>query len=245
MRGAHEWEIRGGRGDEPPAPAARVRRADARRADVLAGRDGAQHRAARDRGGPRRSRPDRVGVDRVRAGHRRHGPAVGTAGGPVRPAPGPADRAGRVPRGIGGVRGGAVHGVAHRVPRRAGGAAAGCLTSSMFALTGDLFEPRERARYQGYSALIFAVSSVAGPLVGGFLTDHASWRWVFYVNLPLGLAAAAAVVLFLRLPRPRRRPRIDYPGIALLGAAVTCFTLLTIWAGTRYAWDSPEVAALA
>lgn len=125
------------------------------------------------------------------------------------------------------------------------GAAAGCLTSSMFALTGDLFEPRERARYQGYSALIFAVSSVAGPLVGGFLTDHASWRWVFYVNLPLGLAAAAAVVLFLRLPRPRRRPRIDYPGIALLGAAVTCFTLLTSWAGTRYAWDSPEVAALA
>ncbi|WP_433471999.1 MDR family MFS transporter [Spirillospora sp. CA-142024] len=125
------------------------------------------------------------------------------------------------------------------------GAAAGCLMSSMFALTGDLFEPRERAKYQGYSALIFAVSSIAGPLAGGFLTDHASWRWVFYVNLPLGLAATATTVLFLRLPRPDGRPRIDYPGIVLLGAAVTCFTLFTSWAGTRYAWGSPVVLALA
>lgn len=125
------------------------------------------------------------------------------------------------------------------------GAAAGCLMSSMFALTGELFEPRERARYQGYSALIFAVSSVAGPLVGGFLTDHASWRWVFYVNLPLGLLATATTVLFLRLPEPAGRPRIDYPGIVLLGAAVTCFTLFTSWAGTRYAWTSPVVLGLA
>ena len=124
------------------------------------------------------------------------------------------------------------------------GAAAGCLMSSMFALTGDLFEPRERAKYQGYSALIFAVSSIAGPLVGGFLTDHASWRWVFYVNLPLGLAATATTLLFLRLPAPGRRPRIDYLGIVLLGAAVTCFTLLTSWAGTRHAWDSPVVLGL-
>ena len=125
------------------------------------------------------------------------------------------------------------------------GAAAGCLMSSMFALTGDLFEPRERAKYQGYSALIFAVSSIAGPLVGGFLTDHASWRWVFYVNMPLGLAATATTLVFLRLPRPEGRPRIDYLGIVLLGAAVTCFTLLTSWAGTRYAWDSPVVLSLA
>jgi MFS family permease len=125
------------------------------------------------------------------------------------------------------------------------GAAAGCLMSSMFALTGELFEPRERARYQGYSALVFGVSSIAGPLVGGFLTDHASWRWAFYVNLPLGLAATAITVAFLRLPRPDRRPRIDYAGIAVLGAAVTCFTLLTSWAGTRYAWGSAQVLGLA
>ncbi|WP_433225725.1 MDR family MFS transporter [Actinomadura formosensis] len=125
------------------------------------------------------------------------------------------------------------------------GAAAGCLMSSMFALTGDLFEPRERARYQGYAALIFAVSSVAGPLIGGFLTDHASWRWVFYVNLPLGIAAAVTTVLFLHLPKPEGRPRIDYLGTVLLGAAITCFTLLTAWAGTRHAWGSPVVLMLA
>ncbi|WP_158581523.1 MDR family MFS transporter [Actinomadura spongiicola] len=125
------------------------------------------------------------------------------------------------------------------------GAAAGCLLSSMFALSGDLFEPRERARYQGYSALIFAVSSIAGPLVGGVLADHASWRWAFYVNLPLGLGATAAVVLFLRLPKPEGRPRVDYAGIVLLGAAVTCFTLLTSWAGTRHPWHSPVVIGLA
>ncbi|MEV4008565.1 MDR family MFS transporter [Actinomadura sp. NPDC049753] len=125
------------------------------------------------------------------------------------------------------------------------GAAAGCLMSSMFAVTGELFEPRERARYQGYSALVFAVSSIAGPLAGGVLTDHASWRWVFYLNLPLGLAAASVIVLFLRLPAPQGRPRIDYAGIVLLGAAVTCFTLFTSWAGTRYAWGSPVVLALA
>ncbi|MUN37793.1 MDR family MFS transporter [Actinomadura litoris] len=131
--------------------------------------------------------------------------------------------------------------IAFRAVQGVGG---GCLMSSMFALTGELFEPRERARYQGYSALIFAVSSVAGPLAGGFLTDHASWRWVFYVNLPLGVAALATTLLFLRLPRPERAPRIDYLGIVLLGAAVTCFTLCTSWAGTRYAWGSPAVLAL-
>ncbi|WP_176611261.1 MDR family MFS transporter [Actinomadura sp. WMMB 499] len=125
------------------------------------------------------------------------------------------------------------------------GAGAGCLMGSMFGLTGDLFEPRERARYQGYSAINFALATVAGPLLGGLLTDHASWRWAFYLNLPLGVAAAAAVVAFLRLPKPDREPRVDYLGIVLLGAAVTCFTLFTGWAGTRHAWTSPVVLGLA
>ncbi|GAA3977630.1 hypothetical protein GCM10023085_70070 [Actinomadura viridis] len=124
------------------------------------------------------------------------------------------------------------------------GAGAGCLMASMFALSADLFEPRERARYQSYSAINFAVSSLAGPVIGGFLTDHASWRWVFYVNLPLGAVTLTAVLLFLRLPRPEAKPRIDYPGIVLLGAAVTCFTLLTSWAGTRYAWTDPVILGL-
>ncbi|MEV5829891.1 MDR family MFS transporter [Spirillospora sp. NPDC052242] len=125
------------------------------------------------------------------------------------------------------------------------GAGAGCLMGSMFGLTGDLFEPRERARYQGYSAINFAVATVAGPILGGVLTDHASWRWAFYLNLPLGVAAAVVIVAFLRLPKPDREPRVDYLGIVLLGAAVTCFTLFTSWAGTRHAWTSPVVLGLA
>ncbi|WP_067487522.1 MDR family MFS transporter [Actinomadura hibisca] len=129
--------------------------------------------------------------------------------------------------------------------RVAQGAGAGCLMASMFALTGELFEPRERAKYQGYSALIFAVSSIAGPLVGGSLTEHASWRWAFYVNLPLGLVALGISAVLLKLPEREGRPRIDYPGIVLLAAAVTCFTLLTSWAGTKYAWTSPAVLGLA
>jgi EmrB/QacA subfamily drug resistance transporter len=124
------------------------------------------------------------------------------------------------------------------------GAGAGCLMASSIALSGDLFAPRERAKYQGYTALNFAASSLAGPLIGGFLTDHASWRWAFYVNLPLGAAALAITLRYLRLPRPAGRPRIDYPGIVLLGAAVTCFTLLTSWAGTRYAFTDPMILGL-
>ncbi|RSN70827.1 MDR family MFS transporter [Actinomadura sp. WAC 06369] len=125
------------------------------------------------------------------------------------------------------------------------GAGAGCLMGSTFGLTGDLFEPRERARYQGYSAVNFAVATVAGPILGGFLTDHASWRWAFYLNLPLGVAAAVVIVAFLRLPAPDREPRVDYLGIVLLGAAVTCFTLFTSRAGTHHAWTSPVVLGLA
>ncbi|WP_344596913.1 MDR family MFS transporter [Actinomadura vinacea] len=125
------------------------------------------------------------------------------------------------------------------------GAGAGCLMASMFAVTADLFEPRERAKYQSYPAINFAVSSLAGPLIGGFLTDHASWRWVFYVNIPLGVAALAAILLFLRLPRPEGRPRVDYPGIVLLGSTITCLTLLTSWAGTRYGWTDPLILGLA
>jgi MFS family permease len=116
--------------------------------------------------------------------------------------------------------------------------------ASSIALSGELFEPRERAKYQGYAALNFAVSALAGPLIGGFLTDHASWRWVFYINLPLGAAAVAITMRFLRLPKPQARPRIDYLGIVLLGAAVTCFTLLTSWAGTRYGWTDPVIVGL-
>jgi EmrB/QacA subfamily drug resistance transporter len=131
------------------------------------------------------------------------------------------------------------------VARTAQGVAAGGLMSLAMAAVGDLVSPRERARYQGYIAATFAVATVAGPLVGGVLVDQVSWRWVFYVNLPLGLAALAG--LRLRLPEPEashERAPLDVIGAALLAAATSAFMLACIWGGNRYAWGSPEIVGL-
>jgi EmrB/QacA subfamily drug resistance transporter len=126
------------------------------------------------------------------------------------------------------------------------GAAAGGLMTLAMAAIGDLVSPRERARFQGYIAATFALATVAGPLIGGVLVEHASWRWVFYVNLPLGLLALAG--LHLRLSGAAvERPgaRLDAAGAALLAAATSAFMLVCIWGGTRYAWGSPTIVALA
>jgi EmrB/QacA subfamily drug resistance transporter len=125
------------------------------------------------------------------------------------------------------------------------GAAAGGLMSLANAAVGDLVSPRERGRYQGYIVSTFAVATVAGPLLGGLLVDHAGWRWVFYVNLPVGLAALAG--LRLRFPSPStERPRhaLDAWGAALLAGATSTFMLACIWGGQRYAWASPVILAL-
>src|SRR4051794_17279413 len=122
------------------------------------------------------------------------------------------------------------------------GAAAGGLMTLAMAAVGDLVSPRERGRYQGYIAATFAVATVVGPLVGGVLVEHASWRWVFYVNLPLGLLALAG--LKLRLPAPdieRPTAALDAPGALLLAGATTGLMLACIWGGNRYAWDSPAI----
>src|SRR5881398_3696211 len=96
------------------------------------------------------------------------------------------------------------------------GAGAGGLMVGAQAIIADIVPPRERGRYMGLIGSVFAVSSVAGPLLGGFLVDNLSWRWVFYVNLPIGIAAVAIVIFKLHLPSSRSRHRIDYPGAALL-----------------------------
>ncbi|TML98733.1 MAG: MFS transporter [Actinobacteria bacterium] len=131
------------------------------------------------------------------------------------------------------------------VARLVQGAAAGGLMTIAMAAVGDLVSPRERGRYQGYIVATFAVATVAGPLVGGLLVDHASWRWVFYVNLPLGIAALAG--LRLRLPAPatdRPEHALDTLGAALLAAATSGLMLVCIWGGERYAWGSPTIVAL-
>src|SRR5213595_321504 len=110
------------------------------------------------------------------------------------------------------------------------GAAAGGLMALAMAAVGDLVSPRERGRYQGYIAMAFAVATVVGPLIGGLLVDHAGWRWVFYVNLPLG--AAALVALNRTLPAPEiEAPAhpLDWPGAALLAGATSALMLTCIW----------------
>ena len=125
------------------------------------------------------------------------------------------------------------------------GAAAGGLMALAMAAVGDLVSPRERGRYQGYIAATFAIATVAGPLIGGLLVDHTSWRWVFYVNLPLGAAALAG--LRARLPAPpvdRRDAPLDAAGALLLAGATSALMLACIWGGGKFAWGSAEIVGL-
>jgi EmrB/QacA subfamily drug resistance transporter len=125
------------------------------------------------------------------------------------------------------------------------GAAAGGLMTLAMAAVGDLVSPRERARYQGYIAATFAVATVAGPLLGGVLVENASWRWVFYVNLPVGLAALAGLRARMpATPGDGSGERLDGIGAGLLAAATGALMLACIWGGTRYGWDSPQILGL-
>src|SRR4051812_21323911 len=125
------------------------------------------------------------------------------------------------------------------------GLGAGGLMTLAMAIVADIVPPRERGRYQSYIQMVFVVASVAGPLLGGLFADHLSWRWVFYVNLPIGLVALALISATLHLPVERTRARIDYLGGALLAGGLTCILLVTTWGGREFAWGSVEIAALA
>ena len=103
------------------------------------------------------------------------------------------------------------------------GIGAGGLMALSQAVIGDMVVPRERGRYQGYFSAAYAIASVAGPILGGVLTQYVSWRWVFWINLPLGILAIYLAVTRLRmLPVKRRAAAIDYPGIVLMSAGLTC-----------------------
>ena len=125
------------------------------------------------------------------------------------------------------------------------GIGAGGLMVGAQAIIADIVPPRERGRYTGLIGAVFAIASVAGPLLGGFLVQSLSWRWVFYVNLPLGIVAVLVVFFRLHLRTPQNRHEIDYLGAALLAAAAALLVLLTTWGGTQYAWGSPTVVVLA
>jgi EmrB/QacA subfamily drug resistance transporter len=124
------------------------------------------------------------------------------------------------------------------------GIGAGGLMVGAQAIIADIVPPRERGRYMGLIGSVFAVASVAGPLLGGFLVDNLSWRWVFYVNMPVGALAVVIVVTRLHLHVPTVRHKIDVLGATLLGAGVTALTLLTTWGGNQYAWSSETIVLL-
>ena len=121
------------------------------------------------------------------------------------------------------------------------GVGAGGLLPLSQAAIADLFSPRERGRYQGYIGSMWATAAVAGPLLGGTLTDAASWRWIFFINLPLGAIALVVVLRTMRAPATVRAHTIDYLGAAVLSVAITCLLLACTWGGTTYPWDSAQV----
>src|SRR5437763_5968330 len=124
------------------------------------------------------------------------------------------------------------------------GAGAGGLMVGAQAIIGDIVPPRERGRYMGFIGSVFAVSSVLGPLLGGFFVDNLSWRWVFYVNLPIGILALFVVAAKLHLPRHTKHKPVDWLGFAMLTAAVVCLILMTSWGGSQYPWASATIIGL-
>ncbi|WP_051745028.1 MDR family MFS transporter [Streptomyces yerevanensis] len=126
------------------------------------------------------------------------------------------------------------------------GIGSGGLFICVLALIGEMFSPREGARYYGWFAITFGAASLLGPTLGGILTDLANWRWVFFVNLPVGLVVLVVVSALLRLPaQTRQKAHIDYAGVVLLVAAIVALNLLTGWAGVKYSWTSPVILGLA
>src|SRR2546430_11182545 len=121
------------------------------------------------------------------------------------------------------------------------GVGAGGLFPLTLAMVGMIVPPRDRGRYQGLIGSVFAGASIVGPLVGGFIVDNMSWRWIFYVNLPVG-GLALAVILVTMPSRPyKQQHSIDWLGAAILAAGTTALLLGLVWGGNKYPWGSPEV----
>ena len=132
--------------------------------------------------------------------------------------------------------------IASRVVQGLGG---GGLLILAQAIIADVVPARERGKYMGVMGAVFAVASVAGPLLGGWLTEGIGWRWAFWINIPLGLLALGAAIFLLHLPKgTHSKPSIDGWGMALLAVATTCLVLVSSWGGKEYAWDSTVILAL-
>jgi EmrB/QacA subfamily drug resistance transporter len=125
------------------------------------------------------------------------------------------------------------------------GLGAGGLMVVTMAVVGDIFTPRERGRYQGYFGAVFGVSTVIGPLLGGWFVDNLSWRWIFYINIPIGAVALSVIAVAFHARDEHVRHRIDYLGAAVLAGSLSAIVLFTSLGGTTYDWASPQIVALA
>src|SRR3954452_14994279 len=138
---------------------------------------------------------------------------------------------------IGSVLSGAAHSMDQLIGFRAlQGLGAGGLMVGAMAIIGDLVPPRERGRFQAIIGGMMLIAFVGGPLIGGFLTDHFSWRWTFYVNVPIGAVALLVTGLGMRLHTPHIKAKIDFIGAFLLTVGVVALTLVASWGGTQYPW---------
>lgn len=146
--------------------------------------------------------------------------------------------------------GSALCGVAQNMPQLIGfravqGLGGGGLMVLSMAIVGDIVTPRERGKYQGLFGAVFGVTSVLGPLLGGFFTEQLSWRWVFYINLPIGVVALLVIAAVLHIPVHREKHTIDYLGTFLIASVATCLILVASLGGTTWDWGSVQIIALA
>ncbi|MGP4048037.1 DHA2 family efflux MFS transporter permease subunit [Streptomyces sp. 2A115] len=146
--------------------------------------------------------------------------------------------------------GSALCGMAQNMPQLIGfraiqGLGGGGLMVLSMAIVGDLVSPRERGKYQGLFGAVFGATSVLGPLLGGLFTEHLSWRWVFYINLPIGVVALAVIATVLHIPVRSQKHTIDYLGTFLIASVATCLVLVASLGGTTWDWSSPQIIGLA
>lgn len=131
--------------------------------------------------------------------------------------------------------------VASRALQGIGG---GALMVTATALIGEVIPLRDRGRYQGALGAVFGVTTVIGPLLGGYFTDHLTWRWAFWINVPIGLVVLVVALATIPALSRRGKPVIDYAGIVLIGLGASGLTLATSWGGSTYAWSSPMIIGL-